>query len=209
MSKVIYKEGLYERLTINEDIPVPKYKNYEYTEKNKIDITYEQKIPLLFIETNKKIKYQHGILNIDNLKYDVSTYKLQEFYDLMLSNGINIQIVDNFTDCLLLPTHFLSDFDNTYINVFNGEISPFLLKYIPKNKTIYSVQNLNPDIKIIDLSSNKVLPYSLKDNAIFYSVGESVKIYHTTISSQFYIFGDYNNKTIYNGVSVANLGGHL
>lgn len=209
MSKLVYKEGLYERLTINEDIPIPKYKNYVYTEKNKIDITYESKIPLLFIETNKKIKYKHGVLSIDNIKYDTSTYTLQNFYDFLLSNEINVQIVDNFTDCLLLPSHFLSDFDNTYINVFNGEISPLLLKHIPKNKTIYSTQTLTPDIKIVDLSSNKVLPYSIKDDSVFYSIGKTVKIYHTTVSSRFYIFGDFNNKTIYNGISIANLGGQL
>lgn len=206
MSKYLFKEGLYEKFDIASDIPVGKYKSYVYTEKDKIDLKYKEKIPLFYINnTDKNISYNKGILKINNLKTDVSLLKIKELFDLLKEENIDVQLLKDFPEILSLPSYFLSEFNNTVIHKIDGDISPLKIDYLPLNKTIFTIEKERNNIKIISLNDNKIKDFRNIDNYLFYSVSNDTKIYITEKSKSFYVFGDLDVKQIYNGNSVANL----
>lgn len=206
MSKYLYKEGLYEKYDISSDIPVGKYKSYIYTEKDKIDLKYKEKIPLFYINnTEKNISYSKGILKINNFKIDVSLLKIKELFNILKNEGIDVQLLKDFPEVLSLPSYFLSEFNNTVVHTIDGDISPLKLDYLPLNKTIYTIEKERTNIKIIALTDNKVRDFRNVDEHLFYTVSNDTKIYITEKSKSFYIFGDYNTKQVYNGSTVANL----
>lgn len=206
MSKYLYKEGLYEKYDITSDIPVGKYKSYVYTEKDKIDLKYKEKIPLFYINnTDKNISYSKGILKINNIKSDVSLLKLKEIFNILKEENIDVQLLKDFPETLSLPSYFLSEFNNTVIHKLDGDISPLKIDYLPLNKTIFTIQKERSNIKIISLDDNKIKDFRNIDNNLFYNVGNNTKIYITEKSKSFYVFGDLSVKQIYNGNSIANL----
>lgn len=207
MSEHIYKKGLYEKPTLDVDIPASRYKNYEYTKKDFIDSSYKDKIPFLFIEsTLKKIKLENGVLTIDHVKNDISKLSIKEVLDTFNNEGVTVQILDGSDIFTVLPSIFLSNFSNVTVTKIDGDISPLSYKYkVLKNKTIYSVDDIITNINVIDINKNKVEPFSIIDDNLFYVVGKYVKCYIKTVASSFYIFGDTHVKQILDGAFVANL----
>ncbi len=109
MNSVLYKQGLYEKLEITQDIPVPKYKAYEYNVKNFIDISYKDKIPLFFIEnTYKQIKLIDNYLFIDNLKIDISLLKIKDVLQKLEQENIKALPLTDSQSFLTLPAIFMS-----------------------------------------------------------------------------------------------------
>lgn len=208
MDKTIIKKiGLYEKTTITKDIPVPKYKNYDYTEKTKEDITYNSKIPLFHISTNQDIRLSNGILHINNKPYDISFLLVSEVVDILLENNIVATLIQDFNIFSQLPSSFLSPFNNLTVHKFDLDVSPFLIDYLPKNKTILSLEDKIIKYDVIDLNLNKQLPYTLKDNYIFSTTGLNTKLFITNRITSFYVFGDYNSKILLNGNYISNMGG--
>lgn len=205
MSLNIYKAGLYEN-TLDVDIAVPKYKSYTYTEKDKIDIEYSEKIPLLFINnTNSVLKYTRGDLFINDKKYDVSLLNIFDVFNILSENNIEVFVIEDCREFLSLPATFLSDFTNNIIQTIDGDISPYNFEYVPKNKTIYSTDSIIKNVHIIDNSNDTEVSYSIIEKDIFYTVGSDTKIYLNSFDTSFYILGSFNSKIICNGNYIANI----
>lgn len=208
MSSFIYKEGLYEKISLENDIPTPRYKNYEYTKKDFIDTSYKNKIPFLFINNSnkKKIKLEYGVLTVNNIRYNIANTKVSEVIDILNKENINVQVLENSEIITTLPSILLSDFNNTTITKIDGDISPLNYRNkIVANKTIYSIEDDITNIEIINLNDNSNEPYSINGDNLFYVVGKNTKCYIKTISSGFYIFGDMYVKQVLDGSFIANL----
>ena len=211
MSEYIYKKGLYERLNLDVDIPAPRFKNYEYTKKDFIDTSYKDKIPFLFVDsTVKKIKLENGVLSFNTTKYDISKLTIREVLNIFEKEEVVVNILEDSDILTLLPSVFLSDFNNTTVTKIDGDISPLNYKSkVLKNKTIYNIEENITSINIVDLSKNTQEPFSLSGDNIFYVVGRNTKCYVKTMSSSFYILGDMNVKQILDGAFIANLNNKL
>lgn len=207
MQGYVYKEGLYEKFNIETDIPSARFKNYEYTKKDFIDTSYKDKIPLLFVDYNtKKIKLENGVLFINDLKYNITNYKIKDVIDIFNRENIQVQVLENSDVFTILPSIFLSDFNNTSVTKIDGDISPlsYSKKLVP-NKTIYSVEDIITSIDVINLSTNLKEPFSISGDNIFYTVGRNTKCYIKTVAHSFYIFGDMSVKQVLDGSFIANL----
>ena len=205
MSHYLKKEGLYEKLTIEKDIPTPRYKPYTYTKKEFIDINYETKIPLLFInDTNSSIKVTNNTLQINNNKYDISLLKLKDLLPIFNKNNVDVMPLTGYENFLSLPSFIISDFNNVTVNKIDGDISPLPYKnYLVNNKTIYNINKVINKIDIINLENNTSLDFSEIEGNLFYTIGKNTKVYIKELSTSFYIFGDYNVKQIINGNTIA------
>ena len=200
------KLGFHEKSEVLEDIPVPKYKSYEYTEKDFIDKNYYKKIPVIYIETDKTIKYSNGILEIDRKKIDVSLMDLKDFMLILEEEGIDVRLVEGESFLLTIPTTLLSSFTNITVQKYDGDVSPYpYLNYVKPNKTLVEIEREISNIHIIDLEDNKTKPFSIKNDYLFYTPNETTKIYITSFIKSFYISVGLEKKTIYNGKVIANL----
>lgn len=201
------KLGLYGDNQVTTDIPVPKFKSYTYTEKDYIDLSYKTKAPVLHISTDKIIKYNKGILDINGKKFDVSLYLLKDLLDLMYNEGINVSILDGERILLRLPTTVLGDFSNITVDKLDGDISPFYFtKYLKPNKTILSTRETITNLSIINLENNNSVGYSItEEGSLFFIPSMNTKIYVTRMYNDFYILADLNKSTILNGHYIANM----
>lgn len=207
MSEYVYKKGLYEKITLDADIPASRFKNYEYTKKDFIDTTYKDKIPLLFVDsTTKKIKLENGVLSFDNINYNISNLKIKEVLSIFEKENVTIKLLSGNDIVILLPSLFLSNFNNTTVTKINGDISPLNYKSkLLKNKTIYSIKDNITNINVVNIDKNTNEPFSESENNLFYVVGKYVRCYIKTVSTSFYIFGDMEIKQVLDGSFVANL----
>lgn len=208
MDKTLIKKiGLYEKTKIVKDIPVPKYKNYDYTEKTKTDISYKNKIPLFHIQTNQDIRYNNGILTVNNISFDLSFLSLQEVVELLVENNVLATFIQDFEIFSHLPSSFISPFDNLTVHKLDLDISPLHIDYLPINKTLLSLESSIIRYDVIELNSNKSIPFTNVGEYLFSTVSRTTKVFITERNTSFYVFGSYDSKILLNGNYVSNIGG--
>lgn len=205
---IVYKEGLYERVGIPSDIPVPKYRPESYNQKNFIEETADTRVPVFSVEyTNKSISLKNQILRIDDKEYDIHHLQVKDVMYILEDHGVSVSLITEFELFQELPAFLLFPFINKTVTKIDGDISPLnFVNFLYKNNTIQPIEKpIIKDIKAVDLSDNSELKVTVSGDHLFFTPKNSVKLYMTELSEAFYVYATISPIQVTDGHLISNL----
>lgn len=205
----IENEGLFNNIQLKQDIPVGRFKPYEYSNKNFEDT--KNKIPVVGISLNSvdsKLSLTNGLLKANKKEYDITCLKLEELLSILVLDGVcNYNFITGYEVFKYMPAIMLSNFNTEHYDQIEGVESPLALEeYLTENRSILNIDNKISSIDIFDIGTNKVKPFTwTENNELFYDVSTTTRIIIRSSSISFILFADYDSKYSIFGSSVGNL----
>lgn len=204
-----YSKGLYNNFVIKNDIPIAKYKPYNYTNKDFNNLNFKNKIPLIFLQTNLNIKKINSTLFVANDTLDVTNILIKDVMDFLIEKNIDVKLLAGYEQIAYCPALLLSDFNNINTIFFKGEKSPLKINDLSlENKTVYSINDIIITKQIFDLTTNTRKSFTEDASFLYFEPSDQTSGILKVLSNTFYLYGDTNIKTVVDGKEAGVLLAH-
>ena len=202
------KLGLYEDVVIKKDLPIGRYKTYDYTERDFNVSTNESRIPCVRIQGSISFKINNGHLYIDNKDYIITRMRIIDVL-LILNRYCTISILEDYEPLIYLPAYLLTNMNNVSISQFKGDHSPF--NYFTRmsssidNNTVYKISEQLYSLNIYDTVENKEIDYKKDDYYLYYLPNNNTTVIFNSLITDFYLYIDLNSKMLVDIPNISNI----